>query len=690
MAPARHFFPTFLAAGLLGLLAAGGLAAQDALPRSPRNANYRIEVALDPTAKTLTGRETISWRNIQTLPTSEIWLHLYWNGWRNNRSTWMLEDRLRQRSDRGDEIGEGDWSYLEIDSLSLVGEGGVSYDLRTSLSFESPDDGNPDDRTVVRVVLPAPVLPGASVELEVGFRAKVPRTFARTGFRGNFFFVAHWYPSVGVYQADGTWSCHQFHAATEFYSDYGMYDVSITTPADFVLGASGRLVERTDNSDGTATRRHVAADIHNFAWTASPSYLEETRRFERTGLPPVEMRLLYQPEHLRQVDRHFAATEAALEYYGTWYGPYPYGQVTVIDPAYGSGAGGMEYPTLFTAGSRLWNPPGGGSPEGVTVHEAGHQFWYGIVGNDEFTHAWLDEGLNTFSTARTMDVAFGESSYTKRYLAFPARSKDGGARSGRRGGFLPLLFPELKESRMVGGNRLDGYRGAATSDAQATPTYRYFPATASNITYSKTALWLSTLERHLGWETVQRILATFFERYSFRHPTAEDFFAVANEVSGQDLGWFFDQVYRSSDSFDYAVQSVWSKPLAVEGWVQDGDAFVLRPPSEDESPTSYRTEVVVRRNGGARFPVDVLLRFEDGSEARHSWDGQDRWKLFVEEREAKLEYASVDPERVLLLDLHPTNNSRLREPKAKLPARKWASKWTIWLQDFFQTFTFFV
>ena len=114
------------------------------------------------------------------------------------------------------------------------------------------------------------------------------------------------------------------------------------------------------------------------------------------------MRLLLQPEHAGQAERHFDATRTALKYYGEWFGAYPYGHITIVDPAYQSGAGGMEYPTLFTAGTRWLAPRAVTTPGGVTVHEAGHQFWYGIVGNNEFEDAWMDEGFNTFSTARAI------------------------------------------------------------------------------------------------------------------------------------------------------------------------------------------------------------------------------------------------------------------------------------------------
>jgi hypothetical protein len=685
------------------LLVAVAALSATAEPLSPRNANYEIEARLDPESRTLSGRQVLTWTNLQEAPTSELRFHLYWNGFRNDQSTWLREDRLRGRSDIR-RPKKDDWGYLQVDHVRLLGgdetayAGGAETDLamdRVALEpqelasrYESPDDGNPHDRTVLVVDLPRAVGPGETVAVELEWRARVPRTFARTGARGDFYFVAHWFPKLGVYEPEG-WNCHQFHAATEFYSDYGSYDVRLTLPEDFVVGATGREVERAANGDGTATHRYRQDDVHAFTWTASPDFLVEEARFEEEGLPPVDLRLLYQPEHRRQVKRHLDATRAALGHYGKWYGPYPYGHVTVVDPAYGSGAGGMEYPTLFTAGTRNSNPEGGGSPEGVTIHEAGHQFWYGIVGNNEFEHAWLDEGLNTFSTARTYEAAYGERMHTESYLRPPG---------ARLGGFIEVLFPDVTYSRAVYGNRWNRFlaNDSARAGAQSDPTFRYFPPRASDLSYAKTSLWLHTLERHLGWDTLQRILSTFFERWKFRHPRPEDFFAVAGEVAGEDLGWFFDQVHGSSVTFDYEVESAVSRPLGPKGFTEseDGDLVLAASrngddPDEEEAEV-YRTEVVVRRHGEGIFPLELLLVFEDGSEARIDWDGRDRWQVFREERGAKLEYAALDPERVLLLDLDYSNNSRRREGEAEFAAGKWASKWMVWLQDFLHAFTFFV
>jgi hypothetical protein len=605
-------------------------------PRSPRNANYTITARLDPSARMITGSETIVWRNITGRPAADLQFHLYWNAWKNKRSTFMRERALGGTSDdRGRRADE--WGRIDITAITI---GGV--DRTASKRFIAPDDDNANDETVVSVPLEQPIEPGGSATIEVTWTAHVPRTFARTGAIGNFFFIAQWFPKLGVLQ-DAGWNCHQFHSGTEFFSDYGVYDVSLTVPAGWPLGATGVERERRDHGDGSTTHRYYQEDVHDFAWTTSPEYLERTARFEHPTLPPVEMRLLLQPEHAAQAERHFNATRTTLRYYGEWYGPYPYGHITIVDPAYQSGAGGMEYPTLFTAGTRWLAPSGVTTPEGVTVHEAGHQFWYGMVGNNEFEDAWMDEGFNTFSTARAIAQVYDPNYLALRYF----------------GGFVPWVFRDIPLSRETEGNRLAGYRRDAKSDAQETPSFRYFPSTGGSITYNKTALWLNTLERWLGWPTLQRVMSAHFAAWQFKHPTPGDFFAIANEVSGRDLGGFFDQTYRSSNVFDYGVQDLKS--------------------TRDED--RYRTTVVARRYGEAIFPVDVLVTFANGERVTERWDGRDRWKLYAYERPVAAVSAQVDPNRVLLLDVNVTNNSRTLEPKTGGAATKWSTTWMVWLQD---------
>jgi aminopeptidase N len=448
-------------------------------------------------------------------------------------------------------------------------------------------------------------------------------------------------------------------------------------PDYLVLGATGVEVDRSENADGTVTHRYHQADVHDFAWTVSPNYIEQTAMFTEPGLPPVRLRLLLQPEHQADAENYFDSSRACLKYFGEWFGAYPYEQLTIIDPPLNTNTGGMEYPTLFTGASRLFSPAEGHSPEGVTIHECGHQFWYAMVGSNEFENAWMDEGLTSFSADRTMDVAYGDRSWVERYLPLPGAS-----------GALPMVLDGITQPRVAG--RLDLYRSGAISDDQETLTYLYYAPTAHRTTYSKTMLWLGTLERYLGWETLQQAMATYFERYRFAHPRPEDFFATLEEVSGQELDWYIDQVFRSTVTFDYAVVRVESYSAETTGLVeQDGElAYHEADADDDEGP--YRTDVVVRRLGDGRFPVDVLMVFEDGHEIRHSWDGETHWKAFTVEYPEKLDYAVIDPERILMLDLYPNNNSMLRDPEPAPASQKWSAYWMIWVQDLLNTFSFFV
>jgi hypothetical protein len=331
----------------------------------------------------------------------------------------------------------------------------------------------------------------------------------------------------------------------------------------------------------------------------------------------------------------------------------------------------MEYPTLFTAGTRWLDPSDVTTPEGVTIHEAGHQFWYGIVATNEFEHAWMDEGFNTFSTARVIEQAYTPNYYAAHYF----------------GDFIPWVFRDFPLNRETDGDRLAPYRVMAKSDVQSTPTWQYFPGTAGAITYSKTALWLNTLERMLGWTTMQRVMSTYFARWAFKHPKPEDFFAVANEVSGRDLTWFFDQVYRSSNVFDYGVGSFASEPSAARGYTGDGNdrRFV-----EAGKNGPFHTTVVARRYGEGIFPVDVRVVFENKEEVRWHWDGRQRWKAFEIDKPARAAFAQIDPDHVLLLDVNYTNNSATVHPQAAQAARKWSLVWLVWLQDHLLTYGFFV
>ncbi len=614
-------------------------------PASPRNASYTITARLDPATRMITGSEIIEWRNITNRTVDDLQLHLYWNAWRDDQSTWLRDAALGGQRFH---IRDNERGRIDITSLRLQAP---AVDLTAKARFIAPDDSNEDDRTVMLVPLPEPVRPGGSVRLDIAWTAHVPYPMARTGLIGRFAFIAQWFPKLGVLKDQG-WNCHQFHYATEFFSDYGVYDVTLTVPRGWTVGATGVERERRDSLEGTSTYRFYQEDVHDFAWTASPDYIVQTAQFQHPTLPPVEMRLLLQPEHASQALRHFDATATTLKHYGEWFGPYPYRHLTIVDPAFQSGADGMEYPTLFVAGSRWLAPLRGIQPEGIIIHEAGHQFWYGLVGSNEFEHAWMDEGLNTYSTARVLGEDDHPVHPVARYF----------------GGFIPYVFQDVTYRRETDFNRLPAYRLMATREDTSRSTFTFFPSrqVGNALSYGKTALWLNTLERFLGWPTLQKGLAAYFDRWKFKHPEPEDVFAAVGQTAGRDLTWYFDQVYRSSNAFDYGIEDLRS--------TGEGGRF--------------RTSVVVRRFGEATFPVDVRTTFADGEKTVEHWDGLSRWTAYRYDRPARAVSAEVDPDRVLLLDINYTNNSKTLSPRGSEAATKWAGQWMVWLQDFLLSVAF--
>ncbi|MHC5064517.1 MAG: M1 family metallopeptidase [Planctomycetota bacterium] len=415
-----------LRSSLALLLSALSLAAQELPERSPRLSSYRMAVELDPVARTVQGTQVITWRNTSSAATSELRFHMYLNAFRDLQSTLMLESDPSFRAQWRD----SDFGSVEFDSLQLETVGG-RVDLTPRA--EAPDDGNENDATVLVVPLPAPVEPGASITLHSSFTSRMPKAYRRTGWiPENGFFCMNWFPKLGVLEQVGdqaVWNCHQFHSNTEFYADFSTYDVSITVPDDYVVGASGELQEEV-NRDGKKSLRFLAEDVHDFAFVADPDFKVHEETFpafvaanDPSGvapavaaligkpvadfnLPETKIILLLHPQHDSelQVQRHMHAVKLALEFYGLRFGPYPYGTVTAVDP--GSDmegrrlGGGMEYPTIFTCGTLLYPHPRVSRPEGVTVHEFGHQFWYGLSANNEFEESWLDEGLNTYSEGR--------------------------------------------------------------------------------------------------------------------------------------------------------------------------------------------------------------------------------------------------------------------------------------------------
>ncbi len=595
--------------------------------------DYRIQAKLVPETKTVEGRQILTWLNDAPEPVGELQFHLYLNAFKNNRSTFMKESGGIHR---GFKLGEDNWGYIEVENLKL----GDGRDLTPGMEYIQPDDDNPDDQTVMRVGLPEPVGPQEKIVLEIVFRAKLPQVFSRSGFHDDFYMVAQWFPKLGV-NRDGVWNCHQYHLNSEFFADFGVYEVEITVPEAYVVGATGRRTKEVNNGDGTMSYTHFQEDVHDFAWTACPDFVEFREPF---SLPDIgvdtELILLVHRQHLNQTDRFLDSLKKGVEFYSRSYGPYPYKTVTLVDPPIkGLGAGGMEYPTLFTSMAVSFIPRGVRLIEMVTIHEFGHGYWYGIVGSNEFEEAWLDEGINSYSEMKAID----------RYYGADRAMLDLG----------PIKIGDGEYQRL-------GVIATSAWDPILKPSWEFISrGSYGTSVYAKAAITLKTLENWLGESVMDAIMKTYYTRWKFRHPTTDDFMAVAEEVSGQDLDWFFDQFLKTAGSLDYAVASIRSREVREPAGFYKGD-FIPSEQKEDEQGEEaekiYRSEVVVHRKAELHFPQEILVVFDDGEEIRERWDGRERWKRFVYHRPVELKAAHIDPDYKIPLDINFFNNSRVAKP----------------------------
>jgi hypothetical protein len=611
------------------------LAINSSTPMSQRVVHYEIDAKYDAGKHFVDATELLTYHNLTGQPLDHFPFHLYQNAFQPN-STWIRETKVAGGRDVSYEKWEDkEYGSEEIKNLEVVGQG----DLTSEVHYIQPDDGNKDDKTVVDVHLPKAVAPGAYVQFKIGFQTRFPETQARSGWKHDFVLGGQWFPKVGVFW-HGAWNCHQYHAMTEFFADFGVYDVKLTVPQFEVVGASGVKVGEVNHPDNTKTVAYHADDIHDFAWTASPRYKVKEDAVFQGQMGPVQMRILMQPAHWGQVERHEKILRQSLEHFENWYGPYPYKTITLVDPE-SAEAGGMEYPTFITGDTSWFMPKGLDLPEIVIEHEFGHQYWYGMVATNEFEDAWMDEGINSYSEVKVLDSILG-----------------------KRTSGINIAGATLGEREM---QRL-GYIGVADLDPIAQNAYDYYSFNSyAGITYGKTANVLVTLESIIGEDTMAKAMRTYFMKYRFTHPTKEDFLKTIEEVSGRSLRWYFNQAIYGSQVLDYKVLRIESFPV---NWYQEKKS---RFQKEDKN-TVYRSYVWIQRKEDFVMPVEVEIKFDNGEKVREHWDGASRWTKFTYEKKAKAESAEMDPDHKVLIDRNDFNNSYIAEPNPKA-AQKLENYW---------------
>jgi len=724
---------------LAGVLATAPVRAAETWPAPPERAlSYRIQAALtevpDEAGREryrIVGSETIEWRNTSRDEVSVLYLHLYANAFRDEHSV-MLSESAREGRKLPDEV---EFGGIEVTDLSF------SAGEPLELEFVPAPDGNRHDRTVARIVLPRAVLPTERATITLRFTTELPSMIRRMGQQEGFVMAAQWYPKLGRYvglESDAPnlkegWYCHHYHLATEFYADFADYEVELTTPTGLIVGATGEAIDEPVEAAGTRTTVYHAESVVDFAWTAherfkryvrmikpaDPSLVHDPVTRERArlqallglepedlDLPEVRVVLLLQPEHEDQLERHFEAARRALGLFGLWFGPYPYRKLTIVDPAYGAGAaGGMEYPMLVTAGTRIGARPEMQQPEGVIVHEIGHQWFMNLLASNEAEEAWLDEGVNTYFTGYFLDLCHGPAMRADWLLGRPVLGVRPFAFSGVSHAWpdwlglpdwatppdldvfdawrdLPWLtgVPALRYRDDFARKRRPGWVRQAGWDGAMQPGWEFASRRSygANV-YSRTALFMNTLRRRLaadlgpeaGERAFVRGLREYARAFRWQHPETEDLLAAIETTSGWDPRPHVAALMRTSALLDYGVESIrtFDEPAA--------------PGSRAEA--QERSEIVVRRRGEVVLPTPMTIEFTrdekpgpDSIWERHTWDGRARWHRLVVD--GRVTAARLDPEAVYLQDVDWTNQSRTAEPDRR-PGVKWSVRFMVWLEN---------
>lgn len=633
-------------------------------PLSPRAANYEIHVTLDDASKTIQATQTIRFTNTSPVPVQELRMYLYLNAFKNTESS-FLKGTGKIFGQKFTNRKQSEWGWLDVEKIER--EGGP--DLSGQMRFIQPDDANPADQSVLEVSLDHALAPGETGVFHLKWQAQMPKTIARAGYSKDFYLFCHWFPQLGVFEQDEHgnwgWNCHQFFRHTEFYADFGVYDVHITADSKFVMGASGCLVNEKNHPDGTTTRHFHVEDVIDFAWSIYPRFTVQETRWR-----DVQIRLLIPPEHAKLGPRYLHALKFALEYLEKHVGKYPYPSITVVDPPFhGLRSGLMEYPTLITVGTFYGMPRGIRTMESLVIHEFVHQYFMAIVASNEKEEAWLDEGFVTYFEDRIMDAAFGEKSSLIDLLGISMGNRE----------LTRLEYTTMRNPR---------------EGVTARPGWYFSDTNFKPLIYSKPATAFRTVHELIGEAKMDQIIQTYFERWKFRHPRGTDFMAVLKEglstetdtVFARQVYQLFEQSIYQALVLDYAVVQISNEQLPAQtGVFGKTPAEFTFQNGKGKSPTLSKVEI--QRKGDWVFPVEIWVHFEDGSKQILHWSGEEGSKVFEFSGPSKVVSAQIDPWYKIGLDVDRNNNSLTLQPEAA-PLWKYTVKAIFWIQNLLQMSSF--
>ncbi len=507
---------------------------------------YKMDIDFDVQNHQYQGTQSIKYTNNSPDTLYNVFYHLYFNAFQPES---MMDVRSRTIEDPDgrvrDRIQKLDNSQVGYHKVGKLEQDGSAVDFII-------------EGTVIEVELAKPIPPGEETTLNMTFESQVPVQIRRSGrnnAEGIDYSMAQWFPKLAEYDERG-WHAHPY-IGREFYAPWGDYEVNLTIDKNYIVAATGVLQNADEIGYGyqengiegkrkgkTLTWKFKAENVHDFVWAADPDYKHVIANVP--GGPVLHFFYQETPE-TKEWEKLPELTIKAFQYIEKNFGEYPFPHYSIIQ----GGDGGMEYPmaTLITGHRSLR------SLVGVTVHEALHSWYQGLLATNESYFAWMDEGYTSYATSLTMAHVFdGEVDWFN---------------NGSYGGYFALA-KSGKEEPM------------STHSDQYETNFAYGRAA-----YSKGAVSIAQLGYIIGEEARNKALLRYFNEWKFKHPDLNDFVRVAEKTSGLELDWYYDYWVNSTKTIDYGV-----------GKVEEFDGNVL---------------VELVREGALPMPMDVVVTFKDGS-----------------------------------------------------------------------------
>ncbi|MFT3844879.1 MAG: M1 family metallopeptidase [Lacibacter sp.] len=499
--------------------------------------NFKIEVTLNDTEHTLDGFEKIEYINNSPDTLRFIWFHLWPNAYRTDKTA--FSDQLLQN-------GRTDFYFSKKEDRGYINR----LDFRVNNVLAETED-HPQHIDIIKVVLPQPLAPGNKIELTTPFHVQLPKNFSRGGHVGQTYQVTQWYPKPAVYDNTG-WHPMPYLDQGEFYSEFGRYEVKVTVPKSYVVLSSGELQNENEKKwlqqragfsmqkepakkiqakpsskkpIQTSSKKQEPAktlifkqnNIHDFAWFAGKKYIVN---FDTLVLNnrTIEIYSAY-TEKGKQVWRNSTQMiKDAIVFRSKIIGEYQYNIASAVEAKMGF-EGGMEYPCITSISPMKTEQ----DLESVIEHELGHNWFQGMLANNERVHPWMDEGINNYYDSRFAK----ETSCDK---ATQHKQKK-----------LSLTLDDK--------TLLESFERWKKDQPLTTPGDSLTEANYGFIAYTKGSLFVQMLEQQLGKSAFDNAMQNYFQQWKMKHPSPADLKTSLEKSTGKNLDTSFALLHQTGSLY---------------------------------------------------------------------------------------------------------------------------------------------